>query len=281
MSRWFRHYAGMMRDDKLVRVAIRSKQPIERVVWIWGAILESASEIDDAGKYDLDAAEVSYFLRADEADVVGVLRELEVAGRTAEGCVVKWSNRQFQSDRSAERVARHRAKKREDNVSYAQCNEDVTLQVADGNAPDTELDTEKEVKPRKRAARTHDFQVPDWVPAKPWQAYANMRGKKRAPIDSYIAEKQFAKLAEIRDAGWDMAKVLDKATVNFWTDLYMPTPGKDDNLRAGKPPPSKIYTPEQSAEYRRIMASDEDAATRAMKALQIGKATPQFQPQGR
>jgi hypothetical protein len=32
MSRWFRHYAGMMRDDKLVRVAIRSKQTIERVV---------------------------------------------------------------------------------------------------------------------------------------------------------------------------------------------------------------------------------------------------------
>ena len=27
MSRWFRHFdAGMMRDDKLVRVAIRSKQ---------------------------------------------------------------------------------------------------------------------------------------------------------------------------------------------------------------------------------------------------------------
>jgi hypothetical protein len=36
MSRWFRHYAGMMRDDKLVRVAIRSGQTIERVVWVYG-----------------------------------------------------------------------------------------------------------------------------------------------------------------------------------------------------------------------------------------------------
>ena len=49
MSRWFRHYAGMMRDDKLVRIAIKTKQPIERVLWIWGAILESAAEIDDNG----------------------------------------------------------------------------------------------------------------------------------------------------------------------------------------------------------------------------------------
>ena len=31
MSRWFRHYAGMMRDDKPVRIAIKTKQPIERI----------------------------------------------------------------------------------------------------------------------------------------------------------------------------------------------------------------------------------------------------------
>jgi hypothetical protein len=67
MSRWFRHYAGMMRDDKLVRVAIRSKQTIERVVWVYGAILESAAELDDEGRYDLAADEAAYFLRADEA----------------------------------------------------------------------------------------------------------------------------------------------------------------------------------------------------------------------
>ena len=30
MSRWFRHYAGLCRDEKLVSVAIKSKQPIER-----------------------------------------------------------------------------------------------------------------------------------------------------------------------------------------------------------------------------------------------------------
>lgn len=144
VSRWFRHYAGMMRDDKLVRVAIRSGQTVERVVWIWGAILESAAEIDDAGKYDLDAAEAAYFLRASEDDVVGILHELEVAGRVAGGVVVKWSNRQFQSDRSAERVARHRAKKRQDSVGDDKCNDAVTLQDSPCNAPETETELETE-----------------------------------------------------------------------------------------------------------------------------------------
>ena len=81
MSRWFRHYAGMMRDEKLVSAAMRSKQTIERVVWIWGAILESAAEINDAGRYEIDHAEIAYFLRADEADVAAVEGALHSLGR--------------------------------------------------------------------------------------------------------------------------------------------------------------------------------------------------------
>jgi hypothetical protein len=99
VSRWFRHYAGMMRDDKLVRVAIRSGQTIERVCWVWAAILESAAEIDDEGRYDFDAAEAAYFLRADQSDVDAIETGLADAGRVAAGAVVKWGDRQYQSDR--------------------------------------------------------------------------------------------------------------------------------------------------------------------------------------
>ncbi len=63
MSRWFRHYAGMMRDDKLVRVSIKSKQSVERVCWVWCAILESAAEIDDSGRYEIEHEEIARFLR--------------------------------------------------------------------------------------------------------------------------------------------------------------------------------------------------------------------------
>lgn len=112
LSRWFRHYAGMMRDEKLVRVAIKSKQPIERVLWVWGAVLESAAEIDKDGQYDLDAAEVAYFLRADEDDIRAILAALADAGRLADNLVVNWGDRQFSSDRSKERQAAYRERKR-------------------------------------------------------------------------------------------------------------------------------------------------------------------------
>jgi hypothetical protein len=138
----------MMRDDKLVRVSIKSKQTIERVLWVWGAILESAAEIDNAGRYDVDTAEIAYFLRADEDDIRAVLHAFEELGRLDSGCVVKWGVRQFQSDRSATRVAAHRERKRAGNadidVTADRGNGDVTLQKRHGNAPETETETETE-----------------------------------------------------------------------------------------------------------------------------------------
>lgn len=158
VSRWFRHYAGMMRDEKLVRVSIKSKQAIERVLWIWGAILESAAEVNDNGQYDLDAAEVAYFLRADEADICAVFTALADAGRVANNAVVNWGNRQFSSDKSAARVAAHRERKRAknsgvDTVPTSQ-NGDVTLPERFCNLPETEteLDTEKKIEPKGSCA---------------------------------------------------------------------------------------------------------------------------------
>lgn len=160
MSRWFRHYAGMMRDDKLVRVSIKSNQPIERVLWVWGALLESATEVDDGGRYDLDAAEVAYFLRADEGNIADIMLCLENAGRICDGFVVKWGNRQFQSDKSAARVAAHRERKRAENVRGNEVgttrNADVTLPERHCNTPETETETETEVIEPKGSCSSSD-----------------------------------------------------------------------------------------------------------------------------
>lgn len=112
MSRWFRHYAGMMRDEKLVRAAVRANQPVERVVWVWGAILESAAEINDNGRYDLEPAEAAYFLRCTGDDISAIVAALEALARLHQGTVARWNDRQYISDSSAERVKRHRDKKR-------------------------------------------------------------------------------------------------------------------------------------------------------------------------
>lgn len=169
MSRWFRHYAGMMRDEKLVRAALKCKQPIERVLWIWGAILESAAEIDNAGQFEVDAAEVAYFLRADETDVAAVFGALETMGRTDGGSVVKWGDRQFQSDRSAERQRRLREKQQ--TASDADTNgggvhvtpsSDGGVTAADRHrdAPETETELEAETESKKELVDADAFSTP-------------------------------------------------------------------------------------------------------------------------
>ncbi len=144
MSRWFRHYAGMCRDDKLVRVAIRSKQPIERVIWVWAAILESACEVNDNGRYDFDAGEASYFLRADEDDVRSVVDALESLGRLCQGAVVHWCDRQFSSDKSAERQRNYRERKKASHEHNG--DGEVTSQSQPSDAPETETETETETE---------------------------------------------------------------------------------------------------------------------------------------
>lgn len=134
MSRWFRHYAGMVRDDKLVRVSIKSKQPVERVLWVWGAILESAAELNTDGRYSFDAAEAARFLSCKASELRAIERQLEAAGHTYMGAVIKWGDRQFKSDKSTGRVQKFRATKR---------NADETLQERSGNAPETETETDK------------------------------------------------------------------------------------------------------------------------------------------
>ena len=160
MSRWFRHYAGMMRDEKLVAVAIKAKQPVERVIWVWGAILESAAEMNDGGKFDLDAGEAAYFLRADEADIRSILDTLTASGRLAEGVVVHWSDRQYESDTSAQRQAAYRERKRAkgSHRDVEKTDGDVTPPSRDGEVTPQETDTETdtETEREREDARAKD-----------------------------------------------------------------------------------------------------------------------------
>ena len=140
MNRWFRHYAGMMRDDKLVRAAVRSKQPVERVVWVWGAILESAAELQDGGRYDFDADEAAYFLRCEPADLVTISDALCDLGRIDSGKVTKWGDRQFESDGSRERQQRYRDRQKASRVTPR----DVTPPSPNGAVTPQEAETETE-----------------------------------------------------------------------------------------------------------------------------------------
>lgn len=181
MSRWFRHYAGMMRDEKLVGTAVRSKQPVERVVWVWGAILESAAEINDAGRYEFDAGEAAYFLRCDENELVRIIECLDDIGRISRGVVVRWSERQFDSDSAKERQRRYRERLKargdvqELHDDVGKTSSDVTrdgyVTSRDGvvTLQEAETDTDKKQEPtgssKKRGARLPDDFSPDMAAA--------------------------------------------------------------------------------------------------------------------
>jgi hypothetical protein len=144
MVRWFRHYPGLARDEKLVAAALRSKQPIERVVWIWCAILEDASARNDHGLFAIDAEEVSYFLRTAEGEVALILTALEQAGRIDAGRVCAWDKRQFPSDHSSLRVAAWRASKRAGDCNVTR---PIPKRYCNGPESETESESEKETVP--------------------------------------------------------------------------------------------------------------------------------------
>jgi len=227
VSRWFRHYAGMMRDEKLVRAAMRSNQPVERVIWVWGAILESAAEINDGGRYDFDASEAAYFLRANEVDILAILTALEGLDRLHNGVVAKWGDRQYQSDTSAARQRAYRDRRRlQSDADLSDAAEVVTVEDSnsDGEVTASDRHHNNEVTPasvyvsvsdsRTSAEKiTDEFEI--WYDAYPrhvgrgaaHKAYRTAR--KKADAETLLAG---AKAAANKFAGTDQQFIPYPAT---------------------------------------------------------------------
>lgn len=296
MSRWFRHYAGLCRDEKLVSVAIKAKQPIERVVWVWCAILESAAEVDDGGQYVFDAAEAAYFLRADEADILAISEALAVSGRLASGVVVKWGNRQFKSDRSAERVAHYRERKRADDtrsdVTEPSRNDGVTLQKRHCNAPETETETELETDTDKKDTSLRSVERvtapptpkastkgrgsridPNWTPSDADRQAARSEGMPEAEIDRTAAKFRDFWSAKAGAAG---VKLDWPATWRNWV--------RSDCERRGWAPvaTAALSEPEARASPGLVYITpvDDLDAWEAWRASRNGKSLPQDQRGG-
>jgi len=111
--RWFRHYPGLARDEKLAAVALASGQPIERVVWLWVVLLEDAAERNaDDGYFSVSLPACAWFLHCEPAELEAIMAALDAAGRIFDGCRISaWPARQYIADRSTARVRAYRARK--------------------------------------------------------------------------------------------------------------------------------------------------------------------------
>ena len=137
MSRWYRAYSGIVKDDKLAEVAVIAGCSRSVAIASWHAILESAADSQDGGRFDTTPRRVAAVLGEPASAIEGVFAAMTELGMIGDGSVVAWKRRQFESDNSTERSRKHRETKR---------NGDATLQQQPATPPDTDTDTDTEKK---------------------------------------------------------------------------------------------------------------------------------------
>jgi len=81
----------------------------------------------------------------------------------------------------------------------------------------------QEGKGKERKGSTA-FALPDWVPQAEWDAWVEMRKKKRNPPTDHAKDLAVKELDSLRSAGHDPKAVLDTATLKGWLSFYPPKP---------------------------------------------------------
>ncbi|SRR6266404_198079 len=87
-------------------------------------------------------------------------------------------------------------------------------------------------KPVKTKETQSSIAPCDWIPQSAWSGYMEMRKKKRKEPTARAVELLVAELEKLKALGHDIAAVLDKSTLNGWTDVY---PIKPEQNARGSP----------------------------------------------
>jgi len=189
---WFRLYSEFAHDPK---VQMLSEAMQRRYVML---LCLRCSEILET----LHETEIAFQLRL-STDELEQTKQLFISKNFIDKHwnLLNWDKRQFVSDSSTMRVAKHRNKKKQ--VSNA----DETLQKRQSNAIDTDTDTEQIQK------RTTSVAPPEGVSDSVWQEFKSLRKAKKAPI----TQRAIDKISEEANlAGWTLEKALEECIVRGW-----------------------------------------------------------------
>jgi len=138
---WLRLYHDTPNDRKFMRACRMSSQPKTMVLGFWSLLLCMASDSPERGRllYGEDVPVTDDDIeRESELDPIAVGKMLEtflklgMLSRSACYEIANWDKRQFKSDNSAARVAKHRAKK-ERKVTKERKKEEDTDTYTEGN----------------------------------------------------------------------------------------------------------------------------------------------------
>lgn len=138
---WFRMYAEFASDAKvqMMSEALQRRYMMLMCLRCSGELVTLHETLPETER---DAA-IAFQLRISEADLAETKRVFMAKGFIDEGwSLLNWDKRQFTSDSSTARVAKHRAKKK--RAAKEACNVTSAVTETKSNALDTDTDTEEE-----------------------------------------------------------------------------------------------------------------------------------------
>lgn len=225
MSRWYRAYEGTVTDAKLAEAALVAEVSRSVSIAAWHCLLESAATVNNCGSYETSARRVAIILCEPVASIEALFAAYEEIGLIAQGAVSAWKRRQFTSDNSAERVARHRAKKKQETANCNAGNADVTLH----NAPYTETDTDSS-EPKGSSPRA--WALPAGVSLQVWQDFLSNRKRKRLGNTPTAWKSFLDDLSRVSlQTGIPPPQLIEQCTAKGWGAIYDPREERSDRSR--------------------------------------------------
>lgn len=134
MTRWYRAYEGTVTDAKLHEAAVVASVSRSVAIACWHALLEGCATAKCA-RFETTPRRIAVTLGEPIASIEALFAAFIELGMIADGEVVAWSRRQFDSDNSTERSRRHREAKR---------NGDATAMQRFATPPEAETEGERE-----------------------------------------------------------------------------------------------------------------------------------------
>jgi hypothetical protein len=239
---WFRLYSEFAHDPK---VQMLSEEMQRRYVMLM--CLRCSETL-----VTLHETEIAFQLRLTEQELEET-KSLFISKKfiDRQWNLLNWDKRQFVSDSSTMRVAKHRQKKKQSS------NADETLQKRLSNAidTDTDTDTDKNQNSRQRGSRLAN----NWVLPNDWEYWAN---KERPDLNAAQVADQF-KDFWCSKVGKDATKLDWQATWRNWVR----------NQKANKPNPADIVrltvppSNEPDPALEKIKADDKKAAPIPLEVL--------------
>jgi hypothetical protein len=240
---WFRLYSEFAHDPKIQMLSEAMQRRYVMLMCLrCSEVLETLHETEIAFQLRLSTGEL------DETKQLFISKNFI----DEQWNLINWDKRQFVSDSSTMRVAKHREKKKQ--VSNA----DETLQKRPSNAIDTDTDTDTE----QIQKRTTSVATPIGVSDSVWQEFKSLRKAKKAPITQRAID---AISSEAQKIGWSLEKALEECVVRGWQAFkadWVVKPNPADRVRLTVAPSNE---PDPALE--KIKADDKKAVPPSLEVL--------------